>query len=124
MSRKDDANKYHPSYILSQMPQALQKVFAVAEYGANKYSPNGWKEVPDGIERYKEALLRHVLAYAAGQMMDTESGHQHLAHAAWNCLALMQLAANNEPGPGTLIPIKDADFSGIMHYNYSVEKPF
>lgn len=91
MSRKDDAHKLHPSYILSHMPQAFEAVIDVAEYGAAKYSPNGWKEVPQGQERYKEALLRHVLAYAAGEVHDTESKRQHLAHAAWNCLAIMQL---------------------------------
>lgn len=91
MSRKDDAHKLHPSYILSQMPQAFEAVIEVADYGAKKYSPNGWKEVPQGQERYKEALLRHVLAYAAGNIIDVESNKQHLAHAAWNCLAIMQL---------------------------------
>lgn len=94
MSRKDDAHKIHPSYILSHMPQAFEAVLEVAEYGAKKYSPNGWKEVTNAQERYKEALLRHVLTYAAGHTFDEESKMQHLAHAAWNCLALMQLSPN------------------------------
>ena len=34
-------------------------------------------------------MLRHILAWKRGETNDPESGLPHLAHAGWNCIALM-----------------------------------
>jgi hypothetical protein len=63
----------------------------VGTFGAEKYTDNGWMDVPDGEARYTDALLRHVLADLGGRSKDEESGLLHAAHAAWNALAVLDL---------------------------------
>lgn len=70
---------------------AMSKVRDVLEFGARKYSPDNWRKVPNARERYKESLLRHILAYQAGEETDSESGLPHLAHAACCVLFLLEL---------------------------------
>ncbi|WP_445494442.1 dATP/dGTP diphosphohydrolase domain-containing protein [Photorhabdus sp. SF281] len=85
---KNDAGKYR----FSLLPlQPIIETLRVLEFGANKYSPNGWKYVPDGITRYFDALMRHLFAYRSGEKFDPESNLSHLAHAACCILFLMEL---------------------------------
>lgn len=71
-------------------------VDAVVGAGARKYSPNGWKAVPDGPARYMEALWRHLMAHMAGEVRDPQSGHRHMAHVAWNALAYLTLTVKRK----------------------------
>lgn len=66
----------------------LEQVVKVLELGVKKYSKDNWKKC-DNPERYKDALMRHVVAYVKGDKVDNESGLSHLAHAVCNCLFLM-----------------------------------
>jgi hypothetical protein len=61
---------------------------SVLTYGAKKYAVRNWEK---GMKwsRVIGSLLRHVTRFMIGERYDQESGHHHLAHAAWNCLALM-----------------------------------
>lgn len=86
MSRKDDQGKVRPS-LLPVGP--LRAVTEVLEMGANKYSVDGWKEVPDAERRYLDALYRHLWAFQSGEEFDPESGLSHLAHLACNSLFLI-----------------------------------
>ena len=88
---KLDQGKIRPNLILSEFPNALLSIAAVATMGAEKYTDNGWKYVPDGISRYSDAFFRHWLAHASGEIVDEESGLLHLAHSAWNMLAILEL---------------------------------
>lgn len=88
---KLDAGKPRTGLVFRGFARALQQVVNVGTYGARKYSPNGWLHVPDAIERYEDALDRHLLADKSGEELDPESGLPHLAHAAWNILALIEL---------------------------------
>ena len=47
--------------------------------GAKKYADNSWQNIPDGFERYRAALLRHMTAYMKGERYDKETGLMHLA---------------------------------------------
>ena len=38
----------------------MEEVAKVLTFGAKKYTDNGWQTVPNGFERYKGALLRHI----------------------------------------------------------------
>ena len=38
----------------------------------------------DGKTRYYNALMRHLSSYADGELIDSESGESHLAHALCN----------------------------------------
>jgi hypothetical protein len=93
---KDDSGKSRAGLMFSGFANALASVSEVATYGANKYSPNGWVMVPDNINRYSDALFRHLLAHARGQDRDYESNLAHLAHAAWNVLAILELTIREQ----------------------------
>lgn len=87
---KFDAGKPQPRLILESMSRALMAVSEVGTFGARKYSPDGWKSVPDAISRYKDAKHRHMLL-SCTEDFDEESGLLHVAHEAWNALALLEL---------------------------------
>lgn len=88
---KLDAGKNRLGLVLGGFARALQEVGKVGTFGANKYTDNGWVEVPDGKRRYTDAMLRHILKEAAGEEVDVDSGLLHAAHAAWNALARLDL---------------------------------
>lgn len=94
--RKDDAGKPRPTLVMRTMANALQQVLQVAEYGARKYSPDNWLQVPDAVQRYTDAMLRHQQAHLRGEVLDPESGLPHMAHAAWCALAVLELGRRNE----------------------------
>lgn len=80
----------------SLMPfNELKDVVKVLMKGAEKYSPDNWKKCDD-TTRYKDALMRHVIAYVSGEKTDEEFGLSHLAHAVCNCLFLMWFDKNRE----------------------------
>ena len=88
---KLDSGKVRPSLVLNGFAAALAEVFEVAEGGAQKYTPYGWREVADGETRYNDAKLRHQNAAARGEVYDQATGLRHAAHEAWNALAVLQL---------------------------------
>lgn len=67
----------------------LELVVKVFHFGAEKYGPDRWQNLPDGLRRYKAAILRHLVAFEKGEIIDKESGLPHLAHMAWNALAVL-----------------------------------
>ena len=77
-SHKHDAGK--PRYDLLPA-HAIDELAKILTFGAEKYAPNTWKLVDDGVERYRAALLRHTFAMQAGELLDAESGLPHAAHA-------------------------------------------
>lgn len=88
---KHDAGKVRAALIVQDFPRALTAVAWVATFGANKYAAHSWQAVPDAPTRYADALHRHILAQAGGEINDPESGLPHAAHIAWNSLALLEL---------------------------------
>lgn len=88
---KLDAGKPRVGLMVRDFARALRSVAEVTTYGAGKYSDSGWVHVPDARPRYHDALMRHLLADASGEVLDPESGLMHLTHAAWNILALLEL---------------------------------
>lgn len=89
---KLDSGKQLPFVVLGKFIPALLEVVKVGTFGALKYTKHGWLEVPNGKERYYEALLRHILEDMREEgSVDTQTNLQHLAHAAWNILAILTL---------------------------------
>lgn len=84
---KHDTSK--PRFSLVPL-NALRFIVDVLEYGAKKYSPDNWREVPDARTRYFDAAMRHLLLWRSGEANDSESGLPHLAHAG--CCILFLLA--------------------------------
>lgn len=93
---KDDATKIRAGLVLGAFSRALEQVCRVGTFGAKKYSDNGWTQVSDGINRYTDALYRHLLTEAKGEQDDPESGIRHAAHAAWNAIARLELMLREE----------------------------
>jgi hypothetical protein len=95
---KLDANKPRAALVLGGFSRALRAVSEVGTYGAKKYSPNGWRSVPNGIQRYSDAMVRHLLAEPETDI-DPESGLLHAAHAAWSALARLELMLMDPKSP-------------------------
>ena len=95
LGAKDDSYKPRLDLVLGDFHRALWGVGLVGTFGANKYTDRGWHEVPSAEERYLSAMLRHYLNYKLGEELDKESNLPHLAHMAWNALAVLQLHMEN-----------------------------
>ena len=93
---KDDRDKPPVGMMFEYFPRALLEVARVAGFGAKKYTRGGWISVPDGEHRYDDALGRHLLKRHIEGPNDLESDLLHLAHAAWNALAVLELALRKE----------------------------
>lgn len=103
---KLDGNKPDLS-LLVDFGDALYEVARVGTYGQAKYTRGGWMKVPNGIVRYTAALLRHLFArekydtdpwYDAAEGSPFKNKVRHDAQVAWNALARLQLALNQERG--------------------------
>lgn len=88
---KFDGGKPRMSLLFDGCPNALEAVASVLTFGAEKYAAHSWQTVPEGEERYKSALLRHLTAVGKGEELDSESNLHHLAHAACNALFILEL---------------------------------
>ena len=84
--RKDDQGKLRYSLV---PPVAIKALAQVLTFGAEKYAPNGWVDVPNAEERYLDALLRHIEAHRSGELLDEESKLSHLSHAITNLAFLL-----------------------------------
>ena len=85
---KADAGKLQISLVPTGI---IREIARVRMYGTKKYGdPENWKKVEK--ERYKDALLRHILAYVDDpDGVDDESGLPHLSHVACNVAFLIEL---------------------------------
>ena len=88
---KLDAGKVRPWLMISGFSRALQAVAVVTTKGAEKYTPDGWMHVPNGKERYMDAMGRHALALGSGETFDKDTGAHHKAQMIWNLLASLEL---------------------------------
>lgn len=71
-------------------PKELAQVVEILTFGAEKYGEGNWQKC-DNIDRYVDALYRHLEAWRQGERLDTESGKSHLAHVATNALFILYL---------------------------------
>lgn len=88
---KLDGGKVRPELVMRGFANALWAVAEIGTYGAQKYTDDGWEKVPDGFQRYTDAMYRHLLREHQGEALDPESGFLHAAHTAWNALARLEL---------------------------------
>jgi len=69
-------------------PYAINELAKVFTKGAEKYAPKNWEKGMDW-SKVLASLKRHVNAFEQGEDVDKESECYHMAHAAWNALALV-----------------------------------
>jgi hypothetical protein len=72
-------------------PNALEEVAKVLTYGAEKYSRDNWKNLPDIENRYFAAAQRHLWALKRGEKVDSETNIHHAAHAICCMLFLVEI---------------------------------
>ncbi len=80
--------------VIQYFPRALREIALLSLYGAEKYAWKGWEEVLDGINRYGNAMGRHMLDAATDGMYDDGpggSGALHDTAIAWNALAKLEM---------------------------------
>lgn len=68
-------------------PKYIEGTAKILTSGAKKYSVDNWKKCED-VSRYKDALMRHIMAYMGGEIYDPETGESHLYHASCNLMFL------------------------------------
>lgn len=95
---KLDAGKIRVWLCMSGFARALMAVADVTSKGAIKYTPDGWRDVPNGYERYMDAMGRHMLALGRGEQIDADTQCLHLAQVAWNALAALELELTKAAG--------------------------
>lgn len=98
-SGKDDRADGKPRWELLPL-DAIEEIVRVYTMGAEKYADDAWKTIPDAHRRYLAALFRHIAAYERGERKDKESGLSHLAHAAWNAIAILWLDLHKDGNNG------------------------
>ena len=85
---KADAGKIRPTLVPTE---AIEDIAIVRGYGNRKYgSSDNWKTVE--VERYRDALFRHLLAYIKDpKSKDEESGLYHYQHLICNAAFICAL---------------------------------
>lgn len=92
---KADAGKLR----LTLVPREIIRAIARARmYGLKKYGDaESWRSV--SVERYRDALFRHLLAYLDDPYgVDEESGLSHLDHLGFNVAVLCELEKGEKHG--------------------------
>ena len=77
--------------LVDYFPRACVAVAKVSTVGAEKYAWKGWETVPDGFNRYSDALCRHLFSECSDGSVDADTGLLHAAQVAWNALARLEL---------------------------------
>jgi hypothetical protein len=77
--------------LLEYFPRACLAVAQVSAFGAEKYIWGGWRAVPNGVDRYGDAEVRHICDAAIGGPVTADSQLLHATHEAWNALARLEL---------------------------------
>lgn len=104
---KADAGKLRLTLVPHEVIRAIARV---RMYGTEKYGdPDNWRRVE--VERYRDALLRHTLAYLEDpQGVDEESGLHHWEHMACNIAFIAEMEAEKARGYRWLegVPFEEA----------------
>ena len=93
---KLDAGKLIAGELMTSFSNSLTAMMEVATFGANKYTRKGFLSVPNGEERYLDALIRHLLKHGSGEELDPETNLPHLHHALWNMAAVVEVRLRNK----------------------------
>ena len=87
--QKKSAERYNagkPKFSLIDLT-CLTECALVLEFGAKKYSRDGWRKGFPQTEVI-DSLLRHISAIQRGELIDPESGLSHLGHIQCNAMFL------------------------------------
>lgn len=93
---KNEGMKYDSNKIRMDLLEyeCIEDVARILTFGAQKYKERSWMNVPNGRDRYFAALMRHLVAWRKGEIIDPESKEPHLSHCACNIMFLQWLDKN------------------------------
>jgi hypothetical protein len=76
-------------------PEFVEAVSHILTFGSQKYNDENWR---GGLKysRVFGALMRHLMAYKKGEILDPESGMSHLWHAGCNLAFLITFEEHPE----------------------------
>lgn len=81
--------------LLEYFPRSCMAVANLSARGAGRYSWGGWKKVENGIDRYGDGQIRHILKAAIEGPVDKDWDESeetlHATAEAWNALARLEL---------------------------------
>ena len=96
--KKYDSGKSMVGALCRVFPRALLGIGQCIEFGTRKYpKPDNWSLVEDGLNRYTDSLMRHLLKIFAGQETDPETKLPHIFHVCWNALAIAEFYIKDHP---------------------------
>lgn len=104
---KFDSGKLRLAEMIQDFRLPLSAVCRIWEFGADKYAKSNWKKVDNAIDRYTNAMLRHLLEEEA-KPFDDESELLHAAHVAWNALARLHFIMHEKGLPVRMRPAEGA----------------
>lgn len=93
-SYKNDRKDNKPRMELIPLT-VLEEVAKVFTAGAKKYGENTWQNLPDGYNRYRGALLRHLTEIEKGNDIDEDTGCLHIAQVVTNAIFMCYIKMNN-----------------------------
>ena len=67
--------------------KSLEPMVRVLEYGGKKYARNNWRKGMPATQII-ESMLRHTYKLLEGELVDPESGIEHIGHIQCNALFL------------------------------------
>jgi hypothetical protein len=91
-----NAGKPQLSYMM-EADVAMKGMCEVFSFGAIKYARGNWKKGLPEMEVI-DSLLRHMMAYANGEVLDPESGKPHVDHITCNAVFLATFGKRTEDG--------------------------
>ena len=83
---KDAVDKVRVELVL---PETIIGMAEVLSIGAKKYKANSWQNVENGEDVHYAALMRHILAWRGGEIIDKESKLSHIKHVLTNAMFLL-----------------------------------
>ena len=114
---KADAGKLKLTLVPRQI---IKDICEVREYGNAKYpegGPDNWKQVD--IQRYRDALFRHFMAYLDDPHgVDEESGIKHYKHMACNMAFLCEMENKNIRKTATAMYDPESNTIFVRHNGY------
>lgn len=103
--------------VMGYFPRAIIALASLSGYGANKYTWKGWETVPDGENRYGNAMGRHIAKEAIEGDWDLDAQNDpkfpgdilHATQIAWNAMARLELMLrrkDSEKARGYMAPVR------------------
>lgn len=88
--KKHEGLRYNNGKLMYDLiePYQLEALAGVNTKGAEKYTKYNWCK-GQAWSTMLASMKRHIAAFEKGEDYDPESGNLHMAHAAWNALAIV-----------------------------------